>query len=278
MKNSTVNFTTSEASFESSDVLLRLQMSVYSINVLFGLPTHSFIIWLIITGTGSGIPSDFFILNLSVCEIGICLNSVITLFLYYFSISNLLGLINFLIGLSITGRPLFQCLICVERYLAVVHPVTFLKYKPLRYRIMCCTAAWIINLASCLCMFGIISSNIVFFVKCYSIQFLIFLSIQLFCCLAVLRALKQSGPGEKGREREEENHMKRRAFHLILITAVNLVVTYLPFTISGFYYGLSKQYILELFTFSFHLFIFGGFVQPFLYLHRAGKLCFLCSP
>ncbi|XDV31836.1 hypothetical protein PO909_002785 [Leuciscus waleckii] len=63
-------------------------------------------------------------------------------------------------GFVITGRPLFQCLICVERYLAVVHPVTFLK------------------------------------------------------------ALKQSGPGE--RRREKENCMKRRAFYIILITTIPL--------------------------------------------------------
>ncbi len=33
-----------------------------------------------------------------------------------------------------------------ECYLAVVHPVIFLKYKPLRYRVICCTVAWIIVL------------------------------------------------------------------------------------------------------------------------------------
>ncbi|XP_056587667.1 chemokine XC receptor 1-like [Triplophysa dalaica] len=230
MKNSTVNSTTSKGLLESNDVMLRLQMSLYSINVLFSLPTHSFIIWLIITGTGSGIASDFFILNLSVCEIGYCLNNVIALFDYSLWFSNFSGLIYFLSGLGITGRPVFQCLMCVERYLAVIHPVTFLKYKPLRYRLICSSAAWFITLVSCsCCMFSTISLKHAFFVEFYSVQFLVFLSIQLFCCLAVLRALKQSGPGERGREREEENHMKKRAFNIIFITSVNFIVIYLPF-------------------------------------------------
>ncbi|KAA0719816.1 hypothetical protein E1301_Tti011757 [Triplophysa tibetana] len=224
MMNSTVNSTTSEGLFESSDIMLRLRISVYSINVLFGLPTHSFIIWLIVTGTGSGIASDFLIFNLSVCEIGLCLNGVFAFF-YSLQFSNLSGLMYFLSGLGITARPLFQCLMCVERYLAVIHPVTFLKYKPLRYRLICSAAAWIITLVSCsCCMFCIISLKYALFVEFYSVQFSVFISIQLFCCLAVLRALKQSGPGERGREREEENTMKRRAFYIISITTCLICV------------------------------------------------------
>ncbi|CAL8276660.1 unnamed protein product [Boreogadus saida] len=35
------------------------------------------------------------------------------------------------------GRALFQCGICVERYLAVVQPLTFIRFKPLRFRVVC---------------------------------------------------------------------------------------------------------------------------------------------
>ncbi len=94
-------------------------------------PTHSYVIWLIVTGSENGVASGFFNLNLSVCEIVSCLNSLLTVLLKCPWFSSLTILTYFLIGLYITGRPLFQCLICVERYLAVVHPVTFLKYKPL---------------------------------------------------------------------------------------------------------------------------------------------------
>ncbi len=175
------------------------------------------------------------------------------------------------IGLAITGRPLFQCLMCVERYLAVVHPVIFLKYKPLRYRVICCTAAWIISLGSCLfCVFS--RALFYFYTWFFSLQFLLFLTIQLFSCLAVLRALKQSGPGERKREREKENRMKRRAFYIILITTVNMIVIYVPFIISGLFFILSQEYIPDIFTVGLFCFILAGFVQPVLYLHRTGKL------
>ncbi|XP_051537036.1 G-protein coupled receptor 183-like [Myxocyprinus asiaticus] len=279
MNYSTVNSTTPEASTisttDSIDLMESLEICLYSINFLFGLPAHSYVIWLIVTGTQSGIASGFFNLNLSVCEIGNCLNSFIFALSMWFSC--LTTLECFLLGLSLTGRPLFQCLKCVERFLAVVHPVTFLKFKPLRYRAICSTAAWIICFGSCfVCMFTIDSQNIKHF-WFLSMQCLIFLSIQLVCLSAVLRALKQSGPGESGRERGEENHVKRRAFYLILITTVTMVIQYVPSTISGFF-TILKLNISPLEYIALICYLLSGFVHPVLYLHRAGKLPCHCSP
>ncbi len=147
MYNATVNFT-SEAStnskYDAFGEITSLDLCMCSISMLFGLPTHSYIIWLIVTGIGNGVTSDLFNLSLSFCEIGICLNFLFSLIYYCTGLSHIISLGWFSLGLLITGRPLFQCLICAERYLAVVHPVIFLKYKPFRYRVICCTAAWII--------------------------------------------------------------------------------------------------------------------------------------
>ncbi len=128
-----VNFTSSETSTNSTahsiGLMNILEISVYSINLLFSFPMHCYVIWLMI-GTRKSVATDYFNINLSVCEIGICLNSLVFVLSIWFSSLEILDV--FLLGLTFTGRPLFQCLICVERYLAVVHPVTFLKYKPLR--------------------------------------------------------------------------------------------------------------------------------------------------
>ncbi len=162
---------------------------------------------------------------------------------------------------------------CVERYLAVVHPVTFLKCKPLRYRVICCSAAWIIILGSCLiCMFSFLLFTVCMYLWFLSLQCLLLLSIQLFCCVAVLRVLKQSGPGERGRERIKENHMKRRAFYLILITTVNTVITYVPFTVTGLVSALTEQPFQMLWSFSCICFTLANFVPPILFLHRIGNL------
>nr|XP_055035958.1 G-protein coupled receptor 35-like [Misgurnus anguillicaudatus] len=273
MNNSTLNHNITESSINSIMGLMSIvHVCVIGINYLFGLPTHTYVIWLIVTRSESEISLEFFNLNLSVCEIGNCLNCFLVALSMWFS--SLQKLSYFSRGLCITGRPLFQCLICVERYLAVVHPVTFLKFKPLRYKVICCTAAWIICLGSCLCcLFILIVFAFDMFVLFYSVQFFLFLFIQLFCGLAVLKALKQSGPGERGREREEENHMKRRAFHLILIITVSTLIAYVPSSFMGLFIVMIKQYTQELYLIALVCFLLAGFVQPVLYLHRAGKLC-----
>ncbi|XP_050948620.1 C-C chemokine receptor type 8-like [Labeo rohita] len=282
MNNSTVNFITAETStsFTTNFLMLftNMDISMYSLNVLFGLPINSYIIWLIIKATGSGVALEFFNLNLSISEIGVCLNSLFSVFYYCTRFSHLRILTDFLLGLFITGRALFQCLMCVERYLAVVHPVTFLKYKPLRYRVICCTAGWIIIFGSCLCCMFTADVNFQIYICLYSIQLLLFFLVQLFCLVAVLRALKQTGPGERAREREEENHMKRRAFHLILITTVTMAIIYIPLIISGFSFVLMQKFMAKMFSFGLVCYVLAGFVQPVLYLHRAGKFsCFCCQ-
>ncbi|XP_056301831.1 chemokine XC receptor 1-like [Danio aesculapii] len=243
---------------------------VYSLSFLVGLPTHCYVIWLIVTGAESAVASEFFNLNLSVSEAGFSLNCMTFVLVKWFSV--LVEFQTFLVGLMVTGRPLFQCLMCVERYLAVVHPVTFLKYKPLRYRVICCAVAWILTTGSCFCCLYTVVQYYIVHVWFFSVQFLLFLSIQLFCLVAVLRALKQSGPGE----RNDKNHMKRRAFCLILITTVSMVITYAPYNIAAFFTIVTGKYSLVQWLPGTFCYVLCGFVQPVLYLQRTGKLSCIC--
>ncbi|XP_058613441.1 hydroxycarboxylic acid receptor 2-like [Onychostoma macrolepis] len=275
-----MNSTTAGVSTNTTTPFPLDSVPLFSINVLFGLPTHSYVIWLIVTGTGSGVASEFFNLNNSFCEIGICVDFLFFILSSY--ISSLFPLALYFQGLVITGRPLFQCLICVERYLAVVHPVTFLKFKPLRYRVICCTVAWIITLGSCLiCLIILLFSTITVHAWFFSMQFILYLPIQLFFLVAVLRTLKQSGPGEREKERgrvsDEKNHMKRRAFYLILITTVSMTITYVPTTITGIFTIVIHQFNSIIWVPSMICYVLASFVQPVLYLHRARNLSCPCS-
>ncbi|XP_026094151.1 G-protein coupled receptor 4-like [Carassius auratus] len=280
MNNSTVTFNTlaasANATTQSIGPIESLQLFLCSFTFLFGMPIHSYVIWLIITGAGSGVALEFFNLNMAVCEIGICIFCFVDSMAIWFSYLKIGS--NFFLGLGITGRSLFLCLMCLERYLAVVHPVTFLKYKPLRYRVICSTVVCILTLGSCLfSMFILMALNNTAHTWFFTVQIFLFFSIQLFCLVAVLRALKQSGPGDRAREREEENNMKRKAFHLILITSMNMVFINVPFIILALFRVVTKQNSVELRIAALICYSLGGFVQPVLYLHRIGKLSCLCS-
>ncbi len=276
MNNLTVNFTSAASmNFTATQQVNIMDIAVYSFNFLFGLPMHTYVIWLIFTGTGSGVASEFFNLSLSVCEIGTCLNCVFFIMSNWFP--GISSLAIFFIGLGITGRPLFQCMISVERYLAVVHPVTFLKFKPIRYKVICSIAVSILTLGSCSVCMVTMSSNLYTYTWFFLTQLLFYISIQLYFCLTVLIALKKSGPGEKGREKEEENHVKRRAFYLILIITVNMFVIYLPFVIAALFTLVAQIFIQVLWNAGFIFFALAGFLQPVLYLHRYGKFSCLCS-
>ncbi|XP_056114248.1 uracil nucleotide/cysteinyl leukotriene receptor-like [Rhinichthys klamathensis goyatoka] len=281
MNDSTVNFTIKASSNSTAHSIGKidiLETCMLTFNFISGLPTNAYVIWLIMTGTGNGVASEFFNLNLSVCGIFVSVNALLILASKWFPFQSLTALTQFFFGLTVTGHPLFQCLMCVERYLAVVHPVTFLKFKPLRYRVICCTVAWIFIFGTCLfCMFSFISFTIHMYIWFYSLQFLLFLSIQLFCLVAVLRALKQSGPGERRGEREEENQMKRRAFYIIRVITASLVITYVPYIATGLHYLVTLQVIQILWSISYICFMLAGFVHLALYLHRTGKLFCFCS-
>nr|XP_055036885.1 platelet-activating factor receptor-like [Misgurnus anguillicaudatus] len=264
------NGTAKETSFDMFKV-------VDIISVVFGFPANFYVIWLIVKGTANGLVSEFFSLNVTVCEILLCMKSLLNLL--NDSSFILLSVIIFVQGIPITGRPLFQCLICFERYLAVVYPVTFLKYKPFRNRVMCAVVVWVATFCSSGVMISMfllsISINVYF---CFIlVQIFLFLSFQLFCGLTVLRALKQSGPGERGREKEEENHMKRKAFHLILLTTVAMLVVYVPFIILALIF-VSPAVNNLIFALTLACFTLGGLCQPILFLYRVGKLNFTKSP
>ncbi|XP_078138673.1 G-protein coupled receptor 4-like [Centroberyx gerrardi] len=195
---------------------LSVASAACSINLILGLPTNSYVVWLIVTGAGGTMASDFFALNLAVCDLLYCFSNIL-FFSWLFTCNSQLyiGMI-FLDGLCIS--PLFQSCICAERYLAVVHPVVFLKYKPLRYRVACCSVVWLLVLGSCIGFVFETYASLYILLGFYILLFL----VMLFCCVSVLRALKQPGLGEGARERDREggNSMKRNAFKIILIIMI----------------------------------------------------------
>ena len=237
-------------------------------------PINFYVLLLIVRGGLETITSEFYCLNLAISDIFMCFfNLFYLLGQHLIAYEQVLLLVSrFFLGFQNLSRPLFQCCICVERYLAVVHPVIFLRYKLLRYKIMCCSVVWFITLGFCVAFIYFVQITKVLYKVmdgCYTVVF----SLMLFCCVSVLRALKRPGPGDGRRRRAEGNDAKTRAFNIIVITTVISVVNYLPYGLLLPYYETLNRYLFyTLLQIVLSISILNGLLNPFLYLKRAAKL------
>ncbi|KAI3375557.1 hypothetical protein L3Q82_003893 [Scortum barcoo] len=176
------------------------------------------------------------------------------------------------------GQMFFHVLTCVERYLAVVHPVTYLHLRKggrvtVRNTIVWCV--WLLGLAK----MGVLAINsLEINVLVYLIQQAVALAAVAFCSIAVLQVLKRPGPGEGGGDRERVDQSKRRAFNTIVAIMWTLVVRFGGCLVCTLLYSSSRLSINSrcvAFVSSYWFCLPSSLVSPLLFLHRAGKLpCF----
>lgn len=243
-----------------------LTITSHTINFVLSLPTNSYVVWLIATKAGGTLVAEFFPLNLAVFEILFCLASTPNILKINFPSATLFA--KFSYSFLWSGRPILQCCICIEQFLAVVYPVLFLRYKTIRYKATFSGVAWIVIIG--MSLFYTFSSLIKFLV--FVSECVVLTAVMLFCYFAVLVALRRAGPGE-GKTRKN-NNIKRRAFMTILVIIMSFVGTYLLWCVAI----LSNQNNLfsherKIFTriCTFITFV-TGFVQPVLYLQKTGMI------
>ena len=98
--------------------------------MVVGLPANLWVMWLITHGTKDSLAAELFHLNRAICETLFLLGSPLQLYCVFDPAGSgpaVQILVIELFALIWFGRPLFQCSICLERYLAVVHPLTFIR-------------------------------------------------------------------------------------------------------------------------------------------------------
>ncbi|KAM3590934.1 uncharacterized protein V6R79_019097 [Siganus canaliculatus] len=186
-------------------------------------------------------------------------------------------------GLIFPGQTLFHTLTCVDRFLAVVRPVAYVRLqrtRGVRLRDASVAAVWLL----CLGWMGITGVQLPDFPV---VPLLCTLSGSIalitFCCLSVLRVLGQSGPGEVGGAKRRADQSKRRALHIMFAVMGVLLLRFAGLLVTfglSFLDSLALDDLCVVLDCGILLVVPSSLVLPLLFLHKAGRLasCRLNAP
>lgn len=174
------------------------------------------------------------------------------------------------------GQSLFHCLTCVERYLAVVHPITYLSLRRpdgVRLRNISIGCVW-------LTCFGWLGFTYLYLPDFPLLPYFVLYTLSLLVCsvcsISVLYTLTHPGPGEGSGHRVDQS--KQRAFHTIMAITAPLVFGFCGMIVCmmTFRYLLTRGVVSCVpIRFMFWFSLPSSLVLPLLFLYRAGKLgCF----
>ncbi|XP_066561819.1 G-protein coupled receptor 4-like [Amia ocellicauda] len=245
-------------------------LSVQIFNIFLGIPANVMVFWLLVRNTGESSTSDIYIFNLSILD-GLfgCLVPLSLVNLFLLHSKDAWYAQKFSYGIKDMGGPLFLSCICLDRYIAVIHPITFTGLKDHKYRSTLSVIVLVITLAYAIAK---AIGGISHFEKIFTFMILTAFTFMVFCNISILWALKRSGPG-----RDEMHPMKKKAFKMVLSILAIIVFNYLPpvalFPFQVYYSADVFRCYIQPFAFSFVN--ISSSIQPLLYLSRVEKLpCF----
>lgn len=170
------------------------------------------------------------------------------------------------------GQMFFHFLNSVERYLAVLHPITYRtlrEAKVIRVRNVIITFAWLLSIATPFFTFVRGPVPLMFLTAVVMLYFLVFL----FLSLSVLCALTHKGPREA--ETTERLGPKLKAFHILLVVLAVLFVRFaghFVLVIFVIFSSLGWSGPCSFLLSEIWLGLPSSLVLPLLYLNKAGKL------
>ncbi|XP_017291228.1 proteinase-activated receptor 3 [Kryptolebias marmoratus] len=239
-------------------------------NMFVGIPANLAVLRLIHKNRGDSCTSDIFVFHLAVLDLLFCLIPPLELIqIVLFTSSTTWYVLRFFYGIK-DFSPLFLSCICLDRYVAVMHPITFTALKDRKHRTVLAFVVWLVILAyaSAKCAGGIVN-----FEKVFTVMILATFAFMVFCNVSILCALRQSGPG-----RDTMHPVKKRAFRTVLVILVIIVFNYFPpVALFPFQDYFSKDvFCCYVHYVAFGLMDFSSTIQPLLYLSREKPTWKLC--
>uniref|UniRef100_W5N9V4 G-protein coupled receptors family 1 profile domain-containing protein n=1 Tax=Lepisosteus oculatus TaxID=7918 RepID=W5N9V4_LEPOC len=231
-----------------------------AINIVLGLQINLMVLWLLHRNKASFSTSDIFILNLAILDTFFCLMSPVDLLnRLLLNHATVWQVQSVAYGIK-DGSPLLLTCICLDRYLAVLHPITFTRFRSQKHRIICAEVLMVIIISYAI---SYAAGAVKGFHRVFSVMILTIFSIMVFCNLSILWALKRSGPG-----RDEMHPVKKKAFNMVLIILAIIVFHYFPpvilFPFQNYFSPLVFKCYVHHIAFAFM--DLSSSVQPLLYL------------
>ncbi|XP_073764369.1 uncharacterized protein [Danio rerio] len=249
--------------------IIGISVTIFQMFVL--LPIQSWVLWLSTAALKKRrrLPgSEIFTVSLALsemCNVFFFISSIIAYALHF---QYTVLLLMFFSGSYMVGRPFMNSLFCVERYIAVAHPVIYLNPAFMKYRYIAAGIVWIL-----------IFTYGAFFLKsfpeppieAYLTSLSFSLSVITACSLGVLKVLLRPSPGEA--QKEGMHRQKKRAF--VIITGV-LVCISVAYGMDLLVFSIKKYISYDSFcvALGINLWIIqqSSLIQPFLYLFKLSKL------
>ncbi|KAL2078671.1 hypothetical protein ACEWY4_026356 [Coilia grayii] len=217
------NDTKSPDCFSPSLLVGPLLWGVFSVPcACVGVPAGVWLLCVLVQRQRSGLANDVYTLHVTVMDV--IFNSTVlpgTLIYFLCGNSTLLPFTVFFYSLNLCGRPLVMVCICVDCYLAVLHPITYMKTRQHRYKQVLCAAIWVLTIC-----FGVLSVHKIGLIvrMLYLIPNTLVAVVTVFCDLAILRALRKPDPSGRG----SIHPQKQRAVLAVTNSFVVTVLFYLP--------------------------------------------------
>ncbi|KAJ0006100.1 hypothetical protein NQD34_013373, partial [Periophthalmus magnuspinnatus] len=218
---------TSHQEFDNcvSSVVSRYIFLSWFIMYLLLLPVFLFVLYIGFTkwttsqssASGGLSHSDVFTLNMVAMELISVAGSCITCYGFLSLNEGVAGFGEDTIVSTMTGQMLFHSLTCVERYLAVVHPVIYLRLRKgggVTIRNICIIFVWAFSVTYTL-LYRVIECHLFYVLSGLVLHFAL-LPLVAYCSVYVLCVLIRPKPGEQGWAKKQMDHSKRSTVYTMV--------------------------------------------------------------
>ncbi|XP_012726415.2 G protein-coupled receptor 183-like [Fundulus heteroclitus] len=272
--NTTAYVNTTFSVFDGCEMYIEailFDLTLQCMNVIVGIPANLLVIAILIHNRKDPSTSDLFLGCLAFMDAYFgTITPLSFLNLYVWHSKEVWSAIKFSFGVKDTSGPLFLSCICLDRFVAVLFPMTFGQLKHIKYRlsltllVICLTFAY-----STAKMVGGLPN----FEKIFTAEVLAAFAWMVVCNASILFVLKKS----RGAGKDDIHPMKKKAFKMVLSILCIIVFNYLPLVAL---FPFEDHYTPDVFRcyvqpVGFGFLNISSTIQPLVYLSRLEKVPFL---